>query len=392
MSTDEIHPRLLSGLRDLREVADDLRLPPPPLPDVRRRAGRLRRARLTRRAAGGATALAVLAAGVAVARVDGGPPVLERVQLAGTVVPQPAPDAVCTQTPVYADDLRADLLRLPAQAPGGLRFYAVSTFSRDTGCGYPALSAWRQAEMSSRIDRRIQVTVTAPGTTPFPGSGRCAAIALEGQPGRCTSAVVGGRERPVWRVDAQAAHLGDKTLLGWVDGGYLWQFNAYGLDEAALHDVLRGLRTTAGGRIDGSVPAGFDAWQPPSGVTPWSELVASYVPPDYSPQDPAPPRPMVSVRVSDGPGTDPFADPLMSASGNSPDVQPQVVDVDGRMGVWYLDRLNDQTHLVWRAGDGVTVSVAGDLTLDLGRALGIARDIRAVRVDDPRLRGAVRRS
>jgi hypothetical protein len=82
----------------------------------------------------------------------------------------------------------------------------------------------------------------------------------------------------------------------------------------------------------------------------------------------------------------------MSASGNSPDVQPQVVDVDGRMGVWYLDRLNDQTHLVWRAGDGVTVSVAGDLTLDLGRALGIARDIRAVRVDDPRLRGAVRRS
>jgi hypothetical protein len=317
---------------------------------------------------------------------------LERLRLAGTVVPQPAPKEVCTMTGVYADDLPADLLRLPARAPGGLRLAHVSAFSYDTGCGYPALSAWHQTGMSSRIDRRIQVNVTAPRTTPLPSAGRCAAIALEGQPGRCASAVVGGRERPVWRVDPEAAQLGGKQLLGWVDGGYLWQLNAYGLDETALHDVLRGLRTTAGGRIDGSVPAGFDAWQPPSGVTRWSELVAAYVPPDYSPHDPAPPRPMVSVRVSDGPGTDPFADPLMSASGNSPDVQPQVIEVDGRAGVWYVDRPNDQTALVLRARDGVTLSVSGDLTLDLGRALEIARDVRSVPIGDPRLRGIVPRT
>ena len=126
-----------------------------------------------------------------------------------------------------------------------------------------------------------------------------------------------------------------------------------------LRDVLAGIRTTADGKVDGSVPAGFGAWQPPARVVPAVVFSATYHPPGTWPLDPEPPSRSVTVSVTDNAGFDPFADPLRSAHGDSPAEQPRLVDVDGRPGVWYDDdRLTGQCQLVRRAGAGVTMSVS----------------------------------
>lgn len=391
MNTDEIDTRLLSDLRALREVADDLHLDPPPLPDVRRRAGRRHRARLARRATG---VTALVAAGVLAATLlpaarapDGGTERLEPVQLAGTVMPKPKRDDVCDQTLASIRELPADVLRLPASDPAGLRLGSVRRWREDLGCHYPALSAWHVAEGSSRLDRRVQVNVQPPPTKALPGTGRCGGIALEGQPGRCVTLVVGGRERPVWWWDSKRAEWGDAHVLSWVDGGYVWILSEYGLDEATLTDFVAGIRTYADGTLTGSLPGGFQAWQPPAEVTPSLGLTATYLPVGYQPNGPLPPRRVVGFWTSNSPSADPFADFLMAATDNSPAGQPRIVDVGGHRGLWSVDPIAHQGHLAWPVGNGVTLTVVVD-DLDgvsLDEVLAVARSVRRVPRDDPRL-------
>lgn len=393
MTTDDIDPRMLRDLRGLREVADDLALDPPPLPDVRRRADRRHRARLGRNA-GGVTAALVAAGVLAVALLP--PPrgapggnatarTLPRVQLAGTVVPAPAAEQVCVMSAVGTAQLPDEMLRLPADAPAGLRLSNIQARAW-SGCGYPALSAWHVDGASSRLDARVQVNVGTPATKALPGTGRCARIVLEGQPGRCVTVVVGGRERPVWLWDSKKALWGDGRIVSWADGRYLWTMPTSGLDDGALKDLLAGLRTYADGTVTGSLPGGFQAWQPPREIRPSLELTATYLEPGYSPNDPKA-GPSISIRVTNDPASDPFAGFLMQGIGNSSEEQPRIVDVDGHRGLWSVDATLHQMQLTWSVGNGVSIQLVTDsfdgMTLD--KAMEIARDIRQVPRTDPRL-------
>jgi hypothetical protein len=389
MNTDEIDPRLLSDLRALREVADDLRLDPPPLPDVRRRAGRRHRARLVRNAAGGVAGL--VAAGVLAAALlptpwapGGGTERLDRVQLAGTVMPKPDRAQACVGSATPLRELPAGVLLLPAPDPAGFRLTSVRSSGWGRGCSYPALTAWHVDAASSRVDRRVQIYagtpyVDTPAVKAMPGAGRCAHLAAEDQPGRCVTLVVGGRERPVWLWDSKRTDWGDGQVLTWLDGGYLWQLSEFGLGDAALKDFVAGIRTYADGVLTGSLPGGFQAWQPPADVPGSEGLTASYTPLRGDPSD------IVGVFTSNGPADGPFRGFLMHATGNSPAGQPRAVDVDGHQGIWSVDPVTHRSSLIWSLGDGVSVSLFGPETLGLDQALRIARSMHPVRRDDPRL-------
>jgi hypothetical protein len=250
------------------------------------------------------------------------------------------------------------------------------------GCSYPALTAWHVDAASSRIDRRVQVYAGTPYVDAPPIKairGRCAHMAAEDQPGRCVTLVVGGRERLVWRWDSKRTDWGDGQVMTWMDGGYLWQLSEFGLDEAALKDFLAGIRTYADGVLTGSLPGGFQHWQPPVNVTGSEGLTASYSPLRGDPSL------IIGFSTSNGPADGPFVGPLMQATDNSPAGQPRVVDVDGHQGVWSVLPISHSSMLIWSVGNGVTASLVGTDRLRLDEALRIARSMRPVRRDDPRL-------
>jgi hypothetical protein len=382
MTTDEIDTRLLNDLRGLREVADDLRLDPPPLPDVRRRAGRRHRARVGRNTAGVAALVAAGVVGVlllpAPGAPEGGSETLERVQLAGTVMPKPRVADICTSSWADADTLPAEMLRLPDAVPAGWRATDMRGIRWDSGCPYDALNAWHVDRASSRIDQRIKVGVLPAPTEALPSAGRCRMIAKESQAGGCVTLDVGGQERPVWWWNSKLTDWGDAQVVSWVDGDYLWTLLEFGLDDAALKELLAGIQTSADGTVKGSLPAGFEAWQPPPRVESWFDFSATYGPP-------GPEVPHVTVRTSNSAGVGPFGDSLMKATGNSPAGQPLLVDVNGRQGLWSVDPIAHQRNLVWSAGNGVTVTLHTSEDVDLDEALEIARSVRQVPGTDPRL-------
>jgi hypothetical protein len=340
------------------------RLPPPPLADIHRRAGRRRRNRLARRGAGAAALVTVAAVAVAGFPRGDDVPVTPETHRS----PRAVRSMACSGSHDLAPGDLGTVARLPRREPAGLPL-SYTQRGRETGaCQDVELTAWHQAPGTHRIDRSLRVGVMAYADEPgercdrFDGGGQ--------QPGQCRRLTVAGEPRWVLRT----TDVGQGIV--WAEDGRLWALSGYGFDAAAFEAAVADLRIEDGTVVPASLPAGFDAWVAPDDVPTESlQFVASYG------GDPGVPSSVTFV-ASDTPLSDPFA-LLPGTRYPSPGARLTDVDVDGRPGVW-TEESRTRT-LRWRGGDGVSLSLEG-ASLTLSDALAAARSVRPLAADDARLR------
>jgi hypothetical protein len=163
------------------------RMPPPPLTDIHRRAGRRRRARLARRGAGAAALVTVAAFAVA-----GFPGAADRpVAPEGSREPR---SMTCGPAAATAAEL-GSVRQLPEGTPSGPAYV-----TRQEACSDVLLTAWREDPGTHRMTQWLQVGSRAYGDEPGDG---CDRFDGEGQqPGECGRLTVAGQERWVLRISS----------------------------------------------------------------------------------------------------------------------------------------------------------------------------------------------
>lgn len=366
MTTEEID-RQLAGLGDVAH-----RIPPPPLPEIHRRAARRHRARVARRTAGVAAVATVV-----YAIAFGG----SHLSADRSVVPDtqpPGDSTACTGSQVDPKRIGKALLRLPEHVPAGTAFRQVQAEVLDQSCGHPAAVAFLVDEATSSITKTITVSNSPlDDGNDGPGPGECRPISYTGQTGTCLRARITGEERWSWRVSGRAGRV---SAITWAQARDTWTVEAAGLSSTELDAALADLRVSGDRVVPSTLPRGLRQWLPPEEPAEIRTLSGQYLPlpedgggsSQNAPGD-------VTVEVTD----DPFATNPLDLSGNGGGAlgPVRIVDVGGAQATWRKDGYGT---LTWQPDDGVTVRVYGDrLTLD--EALRVARSLRPVATTDERL-------
>jgi hypothetical protein len=339
------------------------RFPPPPLSDVRARAGRRRRARVARRIGGAAVAVVVVTT-VVTSSLTGGD---GDVHLAQTPTPivQGQGHGGCLETDGRAGPGDPRLPMLPDDLPAGMVLSSIFDQTSRSTCDQTYGYAWSANPETGLVERSLRLEALYTGLQDQGDSCR----ALGAQPAECRRLTVAGESRKILRVERR----GERAV--WVEAGRVWSVTGTGYDAAEFDALLARLRTDGERFRRDSLPTGLEVWESPESPAPreWSQFTARYVPrgsADVNDPD------LVQLTAS----ADPIAPPVVEYADGDPKVR--AVDVGGRPGFWH--ETGTGRTLTWHTADGVLLMLSGK-RLELDDALVTAVTVRRVATDDPRL-------